>query len=54
MVTETSTFLVRHFPRALRQQIHGLAGLEGKRVHEIVVRLLEQALAQAAKRKERP
>ncbi len=52
-MAETSTFLVRQFPQQLRRQIHARAALEGKFIHEIVVALLEKALAQEAKGGER-
>jgi hypothetical protein len=44
-MAETSTLIVREFPRTLRQQIHARAALEGKMIHEVIVTLLEQALS---------
>ena len=52
-MADTSTLIVREFPRTLRQQIHARAALEGKMIHEVIVRLVEQALAQEAKARER-
>ncbi len=52
-MAETSTLLVREFPRRLRRQVHARAALEGKFIHEIVVALLEKALIQEAKAGER-
>ncbi len=41
-----STLLVPRFPRTLRQRLHARAVLEGRRLNELVIALLEQALAQ--------
>ncbi len=48
-MAETSTLLIREFPRRLRQEIHARAALEGKFIHEVVIRLLERALAAETK-----
>jgi len=45
-MADTSTLIVREFPRTLRQQIHARAALEGRMIHEVIVRLLEQALGE--------
>jgi len=44
-MADTSTLIVREFPRTLRQQIHARAALEGKMIHEVIVALLERAVA---------
>ncbi len=45
VIMDTSTLLVRDFPRRLRQQIHARAALEGKFIHEVIIALLEKAVA---------
>jgi predicted HicB family RNase H-like nuclease len=41
-----STLLVPRFPRNLRQRLHAQAALEGRRLNELVIALLEKAVAQ--------
>jgi len=48
-MADTSTLIVREFPRRLRQEIHARAALEGRMIHEVIVALLEQALAAEGK-----
>ncbi len=45
-MVDTSTLIVREFPRRLRQEIHARAALEGKFIHEVIVALLKKALTQ--------
>ncbi len=44
MQADRSTFLVRNFPKVLREQIHALAILERKRIHEVLAELVEAGL----------
>jgi hypothetical protein len=43
-----STLLVPRFPRSLRQRLHARAVLEGRRLNELVIALLEKALTEEA------
>ncbi len=45
MAAERSTFMVKAFPRTLREQLHARAILQQRKIHEVVIELLEEALA---------
>ncbi len=56
-MTETSTLLIRHFPRDLRRQLHVVMAQEDRRILEVITDLLVLGLAaktEAAKKKEKP
>ncbi len=45
MASDASVLIVDQFPRSLRRIIHARAALEGRVMREVIVELLEQALA---------